>query len=347
MHKGYGFVGFSSHEAAQKALTHGSQLSLRGREIRIAPSQKKQRIFVGNIPKDIPKSRVQDMLTAHVEGVVGVEMPEDPTNPGYNKGFAFLEFTSHLQAETARKIMSSPAFSTSAGFSTTLTVDWANGSKNEQSNAPGAQEVRSVYVRGVPPNVTEDMVRVAFSDVAGEVDKVVIPTQRPGDTKPKSYCFVHFINRPSADRVVAGGSRMIAGSLCQLSIANPEGRRGGMQNPQQQMMQMQQMQMMQMQQMNPMGMGQGAKGGVQSYYNPAVYGQQYSAAGGYGAQGYDMSAYAAQLQGQGYGYGQQSQGQGGASSYAQGYTSNDSNNQGYGKFQQGQGQGGNQRYRPY
>jgi len=62
------------------------------------------------------------------------------------------------------------------------------------------EEVKSVYVRKLPENVTEEQLRELFGR-HGEVTKVVLLEQKPGQPK-RDFGFVHYADHSSAIKAI-------------------------------------------------------------------------------------------------------------------------------------------------
>ncbi|KAF5196525.1 Heterogeneous nuclear ribonucleoprotein q, partial [Thalictrum thalictroides] len=99
----------------------------------------------------------------------------DPQNSNRNRGFAFIEYYNHACAEYSRQKMSNPKFKLD---NQAPTVSWADP-KNAESAA--ASQVKAVYVKNLPRNVTQDQLRELFEH-HGEITKVKlssVPLQKP------------------------------------------------------------------------------------------------------------------------------------------------------------------------
>ena len=72
-------------------------------------SQVKNRLFVGNIPRDITRGELKELFDKEVKGIVDVELLMDHEHM-YNRGFCFLECYNHNAADLARRTLSRPDF---------------------------------------------------------------------------------------------------------------------------------------------------------------------------------------------------------------------------------------------
>lgn len=356
--RGYGFVKFMTKEGANKAMQELHQTEMEAfpnMKLRFQPSQSKNKLYLGNIPKDMMKDAIHSKLDEHVKGVVDVEVVMSKDAPGTGRGFCFVEFYNHSAAAHAKGVLGGENFRLG---DRTLTVSYAEPKQSEMNQ----DQVKSVYVGGLTAAATKESLQAFFEglDNIGEIDQVIIPSKK--NDKPYSdYGFVHFKNRASAVKLVeeceaSENPRRLeyppdSGTFLQIKMARPQvkaeqqpgafaGRgmgRGGF---------------------APRG-GRGGRGGYDPY--GAYPQQQYGAGYGGGGYGYDANG--------GYGYGDYS---GGYQQYGAGMQmvpmmlpsgqvgyvmqpgaaaaggSAYGAERGYGRGRSSGGYGsGNQRYRPY
>ncbi len=127
----------------QAALTAAS-VSVFLPQLRFQPSQSKNKLYLGNIPKDMMKDRIHAKLDEHVKGsynmrsllltclprarkpssapvtkfsscimiagVVDVEVVMSKDAPGTGRGFCFVEFYNHSAAAHAKGVLGSDTF---------------------------------------------------------------------------------------------------------------------------------------------------------------------------------------------------------------------------------------------
>ncbi|KAK9807940.1 hypothetical protein WJX73_004990 [Symbiochloris irregularis] len=367
--KGCGFVRYAVVESANKAkdpnggLHNEEMKDYPGQKLRVAPSQAKNKLFIGNIPKGYDEAEVTRQLNQHVKGVEGIDLLMSKDFPGQNRGFAFVAFYNHACANAAKNILSAPTFRMGER---PLTVSFAEPKQSEM--APQTAQDKVLYVGNLPESGTEEMVRDLFSGF-GEVTAVVHPPPRDG--KRRDYCFVHFADHAVVQKLIADGASgnkpQLEGTALDMKPARPQttpdqrgfggrGGQGGFGAP----------------------YGRGGRGGFQSRgrgpqgrggYGRGDYGQGYGQGygegyGGYGG-GYDegygaqSGAYGAYGDYSGYGASAAYGGQGMAMvpmmlpSGQVGYVLQGSQGggaSGYGaqrSYDQGQGSNYSQRYRPY
>ncbi|EIE23761.1 RNA-binding domain-containing protein [Coccomyxa subellipsoidea C-169] len=219
--RGFGFVKFKTRAAATDALEKlaGKQLAdFPGQNLRVAPSQSKHKLYVGNIPRDLSKDTLKAELDAVVKGVEVIELLMSKEYPGNNRGFAFIEFYNHACAQLAKNALSAPTY-TMHGRS--LNVAYAEPKGADQVPT---QQVKSVYVGNLPASANEAKLKELFEQF-GEVTKVVIPPSRP-DKPNREFGFVHFSERSVVEKLVQDAEKGTKPSLdsntLEVKMAKPQ-----------------------------------------------------------------------------------------------------------------------------
>ncbi|KAK9814368.1 hypothetical protein WJX72_004657 [[Myrmecia] bisecta] len=198
--RGYGFVNYKalpSATAAMETLTGKEMEEFPGHTLRVMPSQSKNKVYLGNIPKTMSKEELKAALDAHVKGITEMEVLMSKEFEGQNRGFCFVEFYNHACALQAKKVLSQPSFRLGERQ---LTVDWAEPRRDDVQ--PQTEPIKSVYIGNLPDEVSEDKLKEAFSAI-GEVVKIVIPSGKEGTgRKTREYGFLHFAEAASATKAV-------------------------------------------------------------------------------------------------------------------------------------------------
>lgn len=214
--KGYGFATFMKKADATKAAEKFDGYDIRpGKKLRCNVSIANTRLFVGNIPKSKSKEDILEEFqnNAELEGlqdVIVYPSAEDPDRRK-NRGFAFLEFTDHKNASTAKRRLSNGRL---RPWNCDLVVDWAEPQDEFDEEVMAA--VKSVYIRNLKEAVTEENVKEGFSQF-GEVEKL---------KRIKDYCFVHYLNRDDALKAIeAMNGKEFHGSTIEVSLARPQSDR--------------------------------------------------------------------------------------------------------------------------
>eukprot|EP00850_Spirogloea_muscicola_P020578 SM000220S07057 [mRNA] locus=s220:136633:139696:+ [translate_table: standard] len=214
--KPFAFVTFTNRESAEKAMaTLSESAELKGKKVRVTYSQSKHRIFVGNVPKAWSKEDFEKALKDSNVGVTGIELLQDPNQPDRNRGFAFLEYHNHACAEQSRRNMTKPTFRLD-GY--TPTVSWAEG--KAEPDAAAMAQVKVVYVKNLTETTTEEQLQELFEEF-GEVQKVVLPLPKPGQSK-RDFGFVHFSERSQALAACEKSHKLeLNGKTVEVSLAKP------------------------------------------------------------------------------------------------------------------------------
>ncbi|KAJ6839035.1 heterogeneous nuclear ribonucleoprotein R [Iris pallida] len=214
--KGFAFITFTTKDAAQKAIEEIQDKEFRGKTLRCSLSQTKHRLFIGNVPKSLTEEELRKILEESGPGVENIECFKDPQNPSRNRGFLFVEYYNHDCADYARQKMSSANFKMDGS---TPTISWADPKNSSESSA--ASQVKAVYVKNLPENVTSEKLKELFQR-HGEVTKVVLPPSKAGQNK-RDFGFIHFAERSGALKAVKGTEKYeIDGQVIEVVLAKPQ-----------------------------------------------------------------------------------------------------------------------------
>ncbi|CAL4995680.1 unnamed protein product [Urochloa decumbens] len=207
----YAFVNLRTKELALKAIKELNNKNLKGNKIRVSSSQAKNRLFIGNVPRDWTEDDFKNAVEEVGPGILKVNLPKAPRSDCH-KGYGFIEYYNQACAEYAREKMSTPEFKLDTNAPT---VSWADH-KNSGESASTAQ-VKSLYVKNLPKTVTEEQLRNLFEHL-GEITKVVLPPAKAGHKN--RYGFVHFKERYMAIKALKNTERYeLDGQLLDCSLA--------------------------------------------------------------------------------------------------------------------------------
>lgn len=211
--KGYAFVIFKGKELASKAIRDLNNTELKGRKLKCSASQAKNKLFIGNIPRNWGEDDMKKVVSRVGPGVVLVELLKDQQNSSRNRGFAFIEYYNHACAEYSRQRMSNSNFKLDDNAPT---VSWADPKSGESSSS----QVKAVYVKNLPKDVTQDQLKELFEH-HGDITKVVLPPAKPGHERSR-YGFVHFSERSSAMKAIKNSEKYeLGGQVVECSLARP------------------------------------------------------------------------------------------------------------------------------
>ncbi|KAL5135495.1 Heterogeneous nuclear ribonucleoprotein Q [Glycine soja] len=104
-------------------------------------------------------------------------------------------------------------------FVTFMTKELASKAIEELNNSEF--KVKSVYVKNLPENITQDRLKELFEH-HGKITKVVLPSAKSGQEKSR-FGFVHFAERSSAMKALKNTEKYeIDGQLLECSLAKPQ-----------------------------------------------------------------------------------------------------------------------------
>ncbi|CAK0783223.1 hypothetical protein CVIRNUC_006422 [Coccomyxa viridis] len=222
--RGFGFIKYKARDAARAALDTlgGKQMAdFPGQALRVAPSQSKHKLYVGNIPKELTRDTLKEQISAVAKGVEAVDILMSKDFPGQNRGFAFVEFYNHACALAAKNALSAPGY-TMGGRP--LNVAFAEPKQIEQQQQPAQPKV--IYVGNLPNTATETNLKELFDTFSGgEVTKVVIPPAKP-DKPNREFGFIHFAEKETVDKLISGAEQgtkpEMDGKSLEIKAAKPQ-----------------------------------------------------------------------------------------------------------------------------
>ncbi|XP_048230662.1 heterogeneous nuclear ribonucleoprotein Q [Ricinus communis] len=213
--KGFAFVAFRSKEVAQKAIEEIHSKEFKGKTLRCSLSETKNRLFVGNVPKNWTEDEFRKVVEEVGPGVDIIELIRDPQNPSRNRGFAFVLYYNNACADYSRQKMLNANFKLEGN---TPTVSWADPKGTPDQSAAAAQ-VKALYVKNIPENTSTEQLKELFQR-HGEVTKVVMP---PGKAGKRDFGFIHYAERSSALKAVRDNEKyQIDGQVLEVVLAKPQ-----------------------------------------------------------------------------------------------------------------------------
>ena len=206
--RGYGFVTFVKQEDAKKCVADLNGHSFRpGQKLDMVLQKEPNRLFVRPIPREMTKDVILSTLRAVLEEVEDVIIFNDANDITRHRGFAFVDFASHLAAKAAKKKIKHGDLAVQGK---SCTADWADpiSEPDEQVMA----HVKTAFVKNLAPTATEELIESIFNKF-GAVDKV---------KKTRDFCFVHFADRAAALAAIeAINGTEIEGVKAEVQLAKP------------------------------------------------------------------------------------------------------------------------------
>ncbi|CAN6330453.1 unnamed protein product [Urochloa humidicola] len=129
----YAFVNLRTNELASKAIKELNNKNLKGKKIRVSSSQAKNKLFVGNVPRDWTEDDFKNAVEDVGPGVLKVNLPK-ARRSDCHKGYGFIEYYNQACAEYAREKMSTPEFKLDTNAPT---VSWADHKSSGESASTG------------------------------------------------------------------------------------------------------------------------------------------------------------------------------------------------------------------
>lgn len=230
--KGFAFIQYATVEQAKKALAELKNPEVREKRCGVSPSQDNDTLYVGNICKTWTKEAVIEKLKEYgIENFEEIALMDDTKNEGQNRGFAFLQFTTHQDAMNAfRRLQKRDAV---FGCERSAKVAFAETSIRADEDA--MSQVKTVFLDEVPESWDEERIKEELKKY-GEIEKVQLSRNMP-KSKRKDYGFVHFPSHEEALACVEGVNNSELGegdAKIKANIAKPphksrgkQGFRGG------------------------------------------------------------------------------------------------------------------------
>ncbi|XP_031258468.1 nucleolin-like isoform X2 [Pistacia vera] len=198
--KGYAFVKFANKEHAQRALSEMKNPVICGKRCGTAPSEDNDTLFVGNICNTWTKEAIKQKLKDYgVEGVESITLVPDAQHEGLSRGFAFVEFSCHVDAMAAYKRLQKPDV---VFGHPERTVKVAFAEPLREPDPVIMAQVKTVFLDGVPPHWNEDQVEEQIQGF-GEIVRIVL-ARNMSTAKRKDYGFVDFSTHEAAVACIKG-----------------------------------------------------------------------------------------------------------------------------------------------
>lgn len=197
--KGYAFIGFATNEQAKHAVTELKNPTIRGKRCGLAPSEDNDTLFLGNICRTWTKEAVKEKLKDYgIEGLEELTLVGDTQNEGISRGFAFIAFSTHMDAMNAYKCLQRP----DVIFGADRTAKVAFAEPLREPDEEIMAQVKSVFVDGIPPYWDEDRVK-EYLKPYGEIERVVLARNMP-TAKRRDFGFVNFTSHEAAMSCIEG-----------------------------------------------------------------------------------------------------------------------------------------------
>ncbi|KAF6136202.1 hypothetical protein GIB67_001611 [Kingdonia uniflora] len=191
--KGFAFVRFATVDQAKRAAFQLNYTQIRGRICEVRRKYDNETLHLGNICTTWTKDTlVQKLNSYELQNLLDVQLIEDPSDKSKNRGYAFLNFSTHMDAVAAsNKLQRGDAF-----FGTSVRADVAFAISAVEPDEEVMAQVKSIFLDGVPESWDEQHVVDQFKKY-GEIINVQLARNMPS-AKRKDFGFISFRTRDSA-----------------------------------------------------------------------------------------------------------------------------------------------------
>lgn len=230
--EGYCFVQFEDNNSACQAMTFLNGRDFCGKKVKVnwatnsgtgGPPKvlgTSVSIYVGNLDDDINEGDLKSAFEPFGE-LLNVKVVRDPvTNKSKNIGF--ISFTNKPDAEKAIRDMHGAMLKTRP-----IKTNWATRNQNQRREELDYDEVYkatnaencTVYVGGIPSNISDDAVRRHFEDYGKMVDIRIFAA--------KNYAFIKFESHAAAATAICKTNGTELNGSCLKCWWGKEGPEGG------------------------------------------------------------------------------------------------------------------------
>lgn len=197
--KGFAFIRFATVEQAKKAVAELKNPQVKGKRCGVTRSQDNETLYVRNISRAWTKDDLRSKLKDYgIEDVEELTLMDDPEHEGMNRGFAFLEFNTHLDATNAfKRLQKRDVF-----FGVDVSAKVAFAKSGIEPDEEIMAQVKSVFVDGLPAAWDEDHVKEKFKKY-GEIENVQLARNMPS-ARRKDFGFINYTTREAALACIEG-----------------------------------------------------------------------------------------------------------------------------------------------
>ncbi|KAF9616445.1 hypothetical protein IFM89_029699 [Coptis chinensis] len=191
--KGFAFVRFATVEQAKRAAAELNYTQVRGKVCEVTRNNDNETLHLGNVCTTWTKDTLVEKLQPYeLENLEDVHVIEDPKDRKRNRGYAFLNFSTHMDAVAAcNKLQKGSLY-----LGTTVRADVAFAKSAVEPDEQIMSQVKSVFLDGLPASWDESQVQKQFQKY-GEIEHVQLARNMPS-AKRKDFGFVYFRTREAA-----------------------------------------------------------------------------------------------------------------------------------------------------
>lgn len=192
LNKGFAFVRFAAAWQARWAANDLREATIKGKACGICKNSETETLHLRNICFDWSKDDLAEKLKPFkLENLDRINLIEHPDRKGKNRGYAFLDFRTHVDAvEAFVKLQKIDLY---LGTDSRANISFSNTLSQDDEIM---EKVKSVFLDGVPPHWDEDKVREIFGKF-GEIDSIQL-ARNMFTAARKDFGFIGFTARQSA-----------------------------------------------------------------------------------------------------------------------------------------------------
>ncbi|KAI3966844.1 hypothetical protein MKW92_011556 [Papaver armeniacum] len=197
--KGFAFVRFASVELAKKAAAELNYTLIRGKVCEVTRNNDNETLHLGNICMTWTKDMLVEKLKSYdLENLEQVDLIDDPNESGRNRGYAFLSFSTHMDAVAA----CSKLHKLNPHFGKSARADIAFAKSAVEPDEDVMAQVKSVFLDCLPDDWDETTVYNHLKKY-GEIVNVTLAHSMPS-AKRKDFGFINFSTREAALACIDG-----------------------------------------------------------------------------------------------------------------------------------------------
>ncbi|KAK1324467.1 Polyadenylate-binding protein 5 [Acorus calamus] len=191
--RGFAFVRFATVEQARRAIKELRTVKVNGKLCGVMKSNDNVTLHLGNICKSWTKEMLEEKLKSlRLEKIEEVHLMNDPHMKGMNRGYAFLDFRTHMDAVAGCiKLQRQDAF---FGTDARAVVSFSMSACEPDEEVMA--QVKSVFLDRLPGTWDEDKVHEECKKF-GEIRSIQLACNMP-TAKRNDFCFVCFETREAA-----------------------------------------------------------------------------------------------------------------------------------------------------
>ncbi|XWS49646.1 hypothetical protein CRYUN_Cryun12cG0021100 [Craigia yunnanensis] len=190
--RGFAFLHYATMEQANRALTDLKKPVVNGKQCQLEPCMQSNTLYLGNICKHWTQQKAKKLKSFGVEELKDLRLARDISNARINRGFAFLEFSSHSDAMSICMRLQKQDVVFGVDRSAKVCFAYPHVDLRDQIVA----KVTRVFLGGIPPSWDDRDIRELVNKF-GKIEKIELARYKPS-AKRKDYGFVTFYGHDAA-----------------------------------------------------------------------------------------------------------------------------------------------------